>query len=141
MAVDIGEAEVASLVAVGELAMVNAQQVEDGGVEIVNMDASRGPMIFGRLRENGSAVGLDNVVAVVIGAAIGDAGFDAAARHPGREATGVMVPPVVLFTELTLTVGRAAKFTAPDDKGILQHVPLFEVGDQGGAGLIDVLAL
>ena len=141
MAVNVGEAEVAPLIAVGELTMVNAEQVKDCGIKVVNMNTSRSPVILGRLREDGRAVGLDDVIAVVVGAAIGDAGLDSATGHPGCEATGVMVPPVILFGELTLAVGGAAKFTAPDDESILEHVPLFEVGDQGGAGLVDILAL
>ena len=35
---DVGEAEVAAGVAVGELFVVEAEEVEDGGVEVVDVD-------------------------------------------------------------------------------------------------------
>ncbi len=38
IAVDIGQAEVAAIVAEGELLVIQAQQVEYGGVEIVMRD-------------------------------------------------------------------------------------------------------
>ena len=34
----VGEAEVAALEAVGELGVVEAEQVQDGGVEVVDVD-------------------------------------------------------------------------------------------------------
>ena len=34
----------------------------------------------------------------------------------------------------------AAEFAAPDDEGVVEQAALFEVEDQGGAGLVDVLA-
>src|SRR5436309_3352258 len=43
-AVDVGQAEVSTGVAVGELLVVEAQEVEDGGVEVVDVDA-----LFGRV--------------------------------------------------------------------------------------------
>jgi hypothetical protein len=43
VAVDVGQAEVAAGVAVGELEMVEAEQVEDGGVEVVEVDACSRP--------------------------------------------------------------------------------------------------
>ena len=38
LAGDVGEAEVAPLESIGELRMVDAQQVEHGGVEVVDLD-------------------------------------------------------------------------------------------------------
>ena len=52
-----------------------------------------------------------------------------------------MVAPVVRLGQLALTVGGAAKFAAPDDQRLVEHAPLLEVGDQCGAGLVDVFAL
>ena len=63
--VDIGQAEVAAVVAEGELFVIKAQQVEYGGVEIVMRDAV-----------------LDGVHAELIGRAVRDPRLDAAARHP-----------------------------------------------------------
>lgn len=85
IAVDVGEAEVPSLEAEGEFFVVDAECVEDGGVEVVDMDG-----VF------------DNVVAEVIGLAVDDAGLDAAACHPDGEASGVVVSAVVGFGERAL---------------------------------------
>ena len=38
VAVDVGEAEVATGVAVGELLVIETKQVEDGGVQVVHVD-------------------------------------------------------------------------------------------------------
>src|SRR5688572_22906222 len=37
-AMDIGEAEVAAIVAIGEFFVIEAEQVQDGGVEVVHVD-------------------------------------------------------------------------------------------------------
>ena len=39
MAVDVCEAEVAALEAVGELGVIESKEVHDGGVEVVDVDA------------------------------------------------------------------------------------------------------
>ena len=62
VSVDIGQAEVAALVLVGELLMINPELVEQGGVEVVHVHGI-----------------LDDIVAVVIGLAVSNAAFKAAA--------------------------------------------------------------
>ena len=52
---DIGQAEVAALVAVGQARVVDPQEVEDGGVQVVDVDRV-----------------LDDVVGEVVGLAVGD---------------------------------------------------------------------
>ncbi len=49
MAVDVGEAEVAALIAVGELSVVDSEEVKNGGVEIVDVNAAGGPAVLVRL--------------------------------------------------------------------------------------------
>ena len=73
MAVDVGQAEVAAIVAEGEPLVIQAQQVEDGGVEVVMRDAAR-----------------NGVHAELVGSAVGNSRLDAAARHPHGEAEVVM---------------------------------------------------
>ena len=124
VAVDVGEAEVAALVTVGEAFVVEAKAVQDGGVQVVN----------------GHGVA-DDVVGEVVGLAEDEAGFDAAAGQPDRVATGMMVPPVILLGQLALAVNRAAKFTAPDDKGVVQQAALPEFLDERSGGLVGVVAL
>lgn len=68
---------------------------------------------------DGVAIGIEDVVAVVVSFPIGDAGLDASACHPCGETTWVVITAVVGFGEGSLGVGGAAKFAAPDYEGIL----------------------
>ena len=73
-AVDVGEAVVAALEAEGEFGVVEAEEVEDGGVEVVDVD-----FVF------------DGVKAELVGLAVSDATFDAAAGEPDGVAVWMMV--------------------------------------------------
>src|SRR5437867_11840266 len=78
VAVYVGEAEVAALELVDQLLVVDAQQAEHGGVEVMDVDG-----VF------------DDVVAVVVGLAVDQARFDPAAGGPEGEAAAVMVAAIV----------------------------------------------
>ena len=95
LAVDVGEAEVAAAVAEGELLVVEAEQVQDGGVEVVHVDLV-----------------LRGLVAEFVGRAMGEAGFHAGAGEPDGEAVRVVVAAGAFF----LRVGGAAEFAAPPDE-------------------------
>ena len=71
---DVCEAEVAAAGAVGELGVVDTHEVEDGGVDIVDVDGL-----------------VDDLPAEVVGGAVGHAALDAAAGEPHAEAVGVVV--------------------------------------------------
>src|SRR5205807_449803 len=73
VAVDVGEPEVAAGVAVGEPGMVQAHQVEDRRVEVVDVHR-----VLGRR------------VAVVVGGAVTETSLCAAAREEASEAAVVM---------------------------------------------------
>ncbi len=103
--------------------MVEAHLVEDGGVEIVDVDG-----VF------------DDIIAKLIGFAV-HARLDAPARHPDREGAGVMVAPVIVESELALTIVGSAKFAAPDNERFVQQAPLLQVGYQGRRRLIYVFGL
>src|SRR5881394_237879 len=121
---NVGQAEVAALKPVGELFMVDAEALENRRVQIMNVHRV-----------------LDDVVAVIVRLAVTDARFDAAAGHPDRVAASVMVAAIVVLLDLALAIDRAAEFTAPNDKCVVQQTALLEVLDQGGARLVGVLAL
>ena len=121
---DAGEALVEALEFEGELAVVDPHEVENRGVEVVDVDG-----VFG------------DVVGEVVGFAEFDAAFDAAASHPHGEATGVVVAAVVVFGEVALGVDGAAEFASPNDEGVFQETALFEVHDEGGAGAFAVVDL
>ena len=88
--------------------MVDAQAVEHGGVEVVDVDG-----VF------------KDVVGEVVGFADGLTGFDAAAGAPKGVASWVMVATEAGFGDVALAVGGASEFAAPDDQGIFEEAALF----------------
>jgi len=113
--VDVGEAHVAGGEAEGALGVVDAEKVEHGGVEVVDLN-----FVF------------DGLVAKVVGRAVSDPWLDAAPGEPGGEAEGIVVASISALGE-----GSAPKFTGPDDEGIVEKAKLFQVSDEGRDGLID----
>ena len=73
--------------------MIESQQVQDGGVHIVNMHAI-----------------LDGVIAEFIGCAVDEPRLNPAARHPHRIAVGIVVATVS-----GLRNRRAAEFSTPNN--------------------------
>ena len=123
----VREAEVAALVAEGEAFVVEAEEIEYCGVEVVGVDS-----VF------------SDVEAEVVGLAIDGAGLGAAAGHPHGVGVFVVVAAggglgAVLIG--TLAQGGAAKFAAPDHEGFIQQAALLEVAHQRGHGLVHVLRL
>jgi len=118
VSVHVGETEVPSCVAVSELFVVESHDVQDGGMEVVDVD-----QVF------------HNVVTDVVGFAVNHAAAYISAGQPAGERVGVMRAG---FGSLAvLGPGGAAEFGAEDEQGFFEQAPLFEVGDQGGDGLID----
>ena len=124
MAFDSGEAEVEALEFDGEAFVVDAEGMEDGGVEFVHVDG-----VFG------------DVVTEVVGCPIGEARLDSTSGHPTGEAAGVVVAAVVFAGEFALAIDGAAELAGPDDEGVLEHVALLEVLEEGGCRLVRVKAL
>ena len=118
MAADIGKAVVAAGVAIGEPGVVETHLVEDGGVEIVHVTFVLG-----------------DGVTVVVGLAIGDAAFEAAAGNPGAVDIRVMS---TAFEVGDNVAGAAAKFSGPDDKGFVEHAAGLQIFQKGGNGLVDI---
>ena len=82
----------AAVVEVGQSFVVDAQQVQHGGVQVVDGDAVD-----------------DGLVADLVGLAVADAALDARAGHPGQEAVRVVVAAAVALRD-----GHAAELAAPD---------------------------
>lgn len=139
MAVNVGETVLAALKFVGELGVVDAELVEEGGVKVVDVDGFL--VVLGGVGLDGSSIFVDEVVAEVIGLAEGGAGLDAAAGGPEGEAAGMVVATVVLAGELALAVRSSSEFTTPDDERVVEESSHFEVLDEGGGGLVGVVAL
>ena len=128
LAVDVGQAEVAAGVAVGEAGVVEAEEVEHGGVQVVDVD---------RLVRGGEAE--------FVGAAVDLAPLDATAGEPAGEAVVVVVAAVhlahVRARRGELDGGRAAELAAPDDQRVLEHPALLQVLHQRRARAVGVLAV
>ena len=95
----VSKAEVTAVVAVGELLMVEAELMQDGGMEVVHVHLA-----------------LHGVVAVFVGVTMGKAWFNAASGQPGRETVRIMVSSGTLI----LRVGCASEFATPPYDGIIQ---------------------
>ena len=117
VAVDIGEANVAAGVAVGEELVVDAELVEDSGPEVV---------------DGGDLV--DGMVAVFVGGAADAASADAASGQPEGETEGVVVASVGALGE-----GGSSEFAGEDDEGLVEEAAGFEVFDEAGNGLVDLV--
>src|SRR5262245_59048498 len=117
----VGQPEVASLKAIGQPRVIDAQAMQHGGLEIMYVHAV-----------------LHNVVAIVVGFAVADARLDAAASHPEREAAAMMVAAVVGRGEGPLAIDGASEFAPPDDERLVQEAAILEVLHQSGTGSIDV---
>src|SRR6187431_2504354 len=109
----IGQAELPTLETVSQLLMVDTKAMQDCRLEIVHVNRI-----------------LDHVESKVIGRAMGDASFDAAAGHPERECPTVMITTIILVVRASLRIDGAAKFAAPDHERIVDHPALFEIGDE-----------
>ena len=124
MSVDVGEAVASALEFVGEFFVVDAHLVEDGGMEVVDVDGVPG-----------------DVVGMVVGLAEAESRLDSPAGHPDCKAARVMVAAVIGFRQFTLAINCSTKFTAPDDQGVVEKSPLFEVKNQCAGRLVGVAAL
>ena len=102
MAVDVSESEISALMFEGEFFVVDAHQMHDGCVEVVNVDAEF--VVFMFVGESYIAFVVDDVVSVVVCFSVGESSFDAPSSHPRREASGVMVSTIGCFIQGSLGV-------------------------------------
>ena len=98
---------VEALEAEGEAVVIHAEAVEDGGVEVADVDG-----VFDRLG------------AMVVGASMRMPSAEAASGHPDRESLMIVVAAVVLAA-----VGGAAEFASPEHHGVVQEAAGGEVLD------------
>ena len=82
---DIGQAEVTALKLIGQALVIDAQKMQDCGIEIMNVDR-----IF------------NDVVAKIVRTAVGRAGVDSGPGHENGEAPTVMVATIIILGEGTL---------------------------------------
>ena len=113
-----------ALITVGKLFVIEPHQVQDGRVEVMDMDSI--------------AITVDDVVSPFVGFAVAGAPAYTTSRHPNGKAAWVVVPTINLFVS-TLTVNRSSEFTSPNHQSVFQHATSFQVHDQGSGSLIDLL--
>ena len=101
----VGQAVVAALVGVRELAVVEAQGVEQGGLEVVDGDG-----VF------------DGGVAELVGRAVDVAPLEAAAGQPEREAVAVVVAAVGPLRDR-----QPAELAGPEDDRVVEQPALLQV--------------
>src|SRR5262249_38755368 len=123
-AMDVGEPVIAPLEAERQPGVFDAEAMQERGIEIVDVHRV-----------------LNDVVTIIVGGAVADAGLEAAARNPHREATAMVVAPVIRRCQLALAVDRAAKFPAPNDERVVEQAALLEVLDERRGRLIHVETL
>ena len=104
---DVRDAKVAALETIRKLLVVDAQAAQNRGVEVVNVDR-----IF------------DDIVAVIVGPAIADTGFDSSTGHPNRVAAPMMIAAVIVLFNFALAIDRAPEFAAPDYQRVIQQTAL-----------------
>ena len=112
------------MITIGEPSVIDAELVQDGSVQVVDVHGAGGPIVFVRLWLELVAVGIGDVVAVIVGASVGDARLDAAAGHPDAETARVMITPIVILAQPALTIRRAAELTAPHHERVVEHTAL-----------------
>src|SRR5690606_30807832 len=121
---DAGHALIEPLEAEREPLVVDSQEVEDRRAQITDVDGVA-----------------DDVVAEVVRLAVFEAPFHAASGEPHREASPVMVAPLLVLRELALRIDRTAELAAEDDQRIVEHAALLEVADERRGGLVDIVEL
>jgi hypothetical protein len=121
--VNVGQAVVPALEAISQTLVVDAELVQDRGLQVVDVHG-----VFGR------------AVTKVIRCPIGNARLDATTRHPHGKATRMMVATVDFRGTRALGEYRTPELAAPDDQGIVEEAALLEVLEQASGWSVDVVA-
>ena len=103
--------------------MIDSEQMKKGAVQIANIHGI-----------------LDGGVAKFIRGSVLNTGSNAAAGHPDREGVSVMVAPGAFGRFGSLEHWGAAEFACENDEGGVEQTASFEVEEEGGDGLVDLLA-
>jgi hypothetical protein len=136
---NICDSKVSALIREGEALVVDAHEPKDRCLEIVNVNRTWRELVLGR--KNSVSICIDNVVAVVIGSAIGGSRIDSTAGHEDREASWMVIPTEFRHRERTLGVASPSKFSAPNDKRIFKHSKSLEILDQRRCWTVGISSL
>ena len=111
---DVGEATVDAVVAVGEALVIDAEEMEHRRVDVIAVDG-----LF------------DGFVGPFVGGSVADTALEAAAGQPGGEPRGIVVS-----AEAALTAGHAAELGGPLDDRVSEEAAGFEIAEETGDRLI-----
>ena len=107
----VGQPVVSALEAVGQLFMIEAEQVHDGCLQVVDMNP-----VF------------DNTETEFVGLAVIEAGFGTTTSEPHRVAIGVMVTSEdFAFRSPSFPKWSSSEFAAPDDQRIFKQAALLQI--------------
>ena len=124
---DVGEPEVAPLERISKPQVIDAEKVQQRGMEVIHADGV-----------------LDNVDAEIASLSIRRARTDATSGHPNGEGIAVMLATIVVghsISQITgddaaLRVTGATKFRAKYDQGIFEHVAVAQILKETRSGCI-----
>src|SRR5690242_20638091 len=108
----------------GQPGVIDAQAVQQRGVEIVNVDTVA-----------------DDVIAIIVRLAMAHARLRSPAGNPQAEATPVMVAAIIVLGQRPLAVHGAAELASPNHQRLVEQAALLKIFDQRRRWLVDVLAL
>ena len=120
MAVDIGQTALETIVIVSETLVVQAHEVQDSSIEIVN----------------GGATGhrfKPELITLAVAVSLLDTG--------PREETGESIRIVIASCAIALEERHATELGTPDDQGVVEQTAALQIMDQGSGGLVHDLRL
>src|SRR6185436_2483059 len=115
MPMHICEPALDSVVLKGQGFVVEAEEMEDGGVEVVD-----GEDVFHGLASE------------FVGDAVAESTPHAGTGEPAGKAVGIVITTLRAF----LKHRHATEFSTPDDEGVLKQTALLEVAHEGGGWLV-----
>lgn len=124
--VHIGESVVAALVAKGHPLVIESHEVQDGRIEIVNVDR-----IF------------DHFVTQIVRPTVNDPWPYSGPGEPYRESVALVIAADIFRgdtgSSYPLSDRRASEFGGHDDQGLVEHTALLQISYQSRTGTIDLL--
>ncbi len=110
--VHVCQSAIDAILSDGQTGVIDSQQMQDGGVDIIDLSG---------------VIAIEGFVAPFVGVSAGDATTDSTATEPVGKDIRVMVT-----SSGTLGGGHASEFCCPEDDGVIEESALSEVFDERG---------
>lgn len=122
---NIGETEVAAGIAISEFFVIESEQVENSGLQIVDMNGI-----------------VDHVEAEIVGLTVNVALFETSAGEPHGKGLRMMIASQASAEGgVGFDHGSTAKLPSPEDESIVEQTSTFKILDEGSAALIGGLTV